>query len=159
MLKQVQYDKDMTFKQKVYQHFLSLINERINALQTTLDELSESAKNETKSTAGDKHETALAMLQIEQANTRLKITEAIEQKTQLQTIDITLKSHKIIKGSVIKTSKGYFFLSVALGKSLIDNTSVISISLQSPLGAKLLGLKENDIVEVNGIKYAIESIL
>jgi hypothetical protein len=39
-------------------------------LQQVLADLKESGANETKSTAGDKHETALAMLQIEQANTR-----------------------------------------------------------------------------------------
>jgi hypothetical protein len=53
-----------------------------------LNELNDSAKNETKSTAGDKHETALAMLQIEQENTRNKLKEIKEQKLQLDRIDI-----------------------------------------------------------------------
>lgn len=148
----------MTFKQKVYQQYLFISDEKINTLQTILNELSESVKNETKSTAGDKHETALAMLQIEQENTRLKLLEATEQKIQLQKTDIETKSNQIIKGSVIKTTKGYFFLSVALGKSMINDIPVISISPQSPLGTKLLGLKVNDIAEINGIKYIVESI-
>ena len=92
----------MDFKEKVYQHYVSALNEKINGLQQTLNELSDSAKNETKSTAGDKHETALAMLQIEQENTRIKFREATEQKAQLESINIELSSLKIVKESLIK---------------------------------------------------------
>ena len=149
----------MDFKQKVYQYYVSSLNEKINALQQTLNELSDSAKNETKSTAGDKHETALAMLQIEQENTRTKSKEATEQKAQLERIDILQKTDSIIRGSLIKTDRGYFFLAVALGKSTIDTIPVIAISPQSPLGAKLLGLKEKESAEINGIRYTVEIIL
>ena len=72
----------MSFKHQVYERYLQLINEKFNALQVILNELNDSAKNETKSTAGDKHETALAMLQIEQENTRNKLKEIKEQKLQ-----------------------------------------------------------------------------
>lgn len=148
----------MTFKERVYQHYLSLINEKINALQTILDELNESAKNETKSTAGDKHETALAMLQIEQENTRVKLQEATEQKIQLERIDINAASAKIIKGSFIKTDKGYFFVSVALGKITIDNKNIIAISPQSPLGSKMIGLSNGESITMNTVTYFIENI-
>lgn len=148
----------LDFKQKVYQHYVSALNGKINSLQHALNELSESAKNETKSTAGDKHETALAMLQIEQENTRTKFKEAAEQKAQLERIDILQKQAAITKGSLIKTDKGYFFLSVALGKSTIDSIPVIAISPKSPLGAKLLGLKEKETADINGIRYTVEII-
>ena len=57
----------MTLKQKIYKHYQQLINDKVQQLQKVLTDLKESSSNETKSTAGDKHETALAMLQIEQA--------------------------------------------------------------------------------------------
>jgi len=148
----------MNFKQKIYEQYLQLVNDKIISLQAILDELSDSAKNESKSTAGDKHETALAMLQIEQENTRAKYKEAAEQKNQLERIDIHSSSAKIIKGSLIKTDKGYLFLSIALGKIIIDGVAVTSLSTLSPLGAKLLGLQVNDVVEINRMKYLIEEI-
>ena len=148
----------MEFKLQVYNHFLQLVNDRAAAIQQVLDGLKESAANETKSTAGDKHETALAMLQIEQENTRQKYREATEQKAQLDKINIELISCQIIKGSLIKTDKGYFFLSVALGKSMIDDIPVIAISSQSPLGAKLLGLTVNNMLKINEINYIVETI-
>ena len=147
----------MSFKHQVYERFLQLINEKFNALQVILNELNDSAKNETKSTAGDKHETALAMLQIEQENTRNKLKEIKEQKLQLDRIDINLKSEKIIKGSLIKTNHGYLFLSIALGKITVEHQQIIALSPQSPLGLKLVGAKINDEIELNNLKYVIES--
>lgn len=148
----------MTFKQAVYQQFLALIEQKISALQSLLNELHESAKNETKSTAGDKHETALAMLQIEQENTRNKLNEIVEQKAQLQAIPILHYTDKIIKGSLVQTNHGYFFISVAIGKIIINDTLVFAISLHSPLGRKLLGLKATESAEINGKNYRIEAI-
>ena len=55
-------------------------------LQQRLNDLKESGANETKSTAGDKHETALAMVQIEQANIRKQLEEALAQKAILEKI-------------------------------------------------------------------------
>ena len=70
----------MTLKQKVYNHYLQAVNDKIKELQQVLTELKESASNETKSTAGDKHETALAMLQIEQANVQGQLQEILNKK-------------------------------------------------------------------------------
>lgn len=147
------------FKEKVYHHYLSELTVKIKSLQDKLNELSESAKNETKSTAGDKHETALAMLQIEQEKIRSQHKEALEQKVQLERINIQQSRVNIAKGSLIQTNKGYFFLSIALGKSKIDNLTVFAISPQSPLGEKLTGLSVNDVAEIKGINYLVEAFL
>lgn len=148
----------MKFKEQVYQQYIKLISDKINSLETILNELNESAKNETKSTAGDKHETALAMLQIEQENTRKKIAEAITQKEQLTSININQNSNTIIKGSLIKTDKGHLFLSVALGKIIVNDITIMALSPQSPLGIKLLGLSKNQTTSINNQQYNIQSI-
>ena len=149
----------MTLKQKVYSYYLQLINDKVSRLQQILADLKESSSNETKSTAGDKHETALAMLQIEQANTRGQLDVALAQKAILEKINPTLSAQVIVNGSLIKTDSGYLFMSVALGKSLVDNIPVIALSQQSPLGMKLMGLSISEIAEFNGKKYEIENIL
>ena len=127
-------------------------------LQKVLDDLKESGSNETKSTAGDKHETALAMLQIEQANKRAQLQEVLTQQAALEKIDPSVSATIILNGSLIKTNKGYFFMSVALGKAVTDGITVISLSPQSPLGQKLLGLKAGDTALMNNVEYHIESI-
>ena len=127
-------------------------------LQNILTDLKESGSNETKSTAGDKHETALAMLQIEQANTRGQLQEALTQKAALEKINPALSASIVLNGSLVKTNRGYLFVSIALGKTVIENITVIALSPQSPLGQKLMGLKVGDVAVINAMYYTIEDI-
>ena len=145
-------------KQKIYKHYLQIINDKINTLQHVLADLKESGANETKSTAGDKHETALAMLQIEQANTRGQLKDLQDKKALLEKINPALSVDKIVNGSLIKTDRGYLFMSIALGKTIVEGITVIALSPQSPLGIQLMGLLVGDVAEINDSKYVIESI-
>jgi hypothetical protein len=149
----------MTLKQKIHNHCVQSVNEKIQSLKNILGELRESASNETKSTAGDKHETALAMLQIEQENTNRQLAEALAQKDILQKIDAAVTTAIITSGSLVTTSRGYLFVSVALGKMTIDGITVTALSPQSPLGAKLKGLQAGGKAVVNSTEYVIENIV
>lgn len=148
----------MSLKQKIYDHYLQAVNEKIALLQKVVADLKESGANETKSTAGDKHETALAMLQIEQANTRTQLHEVLEQKAVLQKINPAVITVSVVNGSLIKTNTVYFFMGIALGKTVIEGSTVIALSPQSPLGKKLMGLTAGDTTEVNNNSYVIEGI-
>ncbi len=127
-------------------------------LQKVLDDLKESGANETKSTAGDKHETALAMLQIEQANKRAQLQEILNQHAALEKINPAISAPIVVNGSLVKTNRGYLFISIALGKAIIDKNPVIALSPGSPLGQKLMGLKAGDIALINETEYRIEEI-
>ena len=148
----------MNLKEKVHQHFLELLNGKISLLQQVLADLKESGANETKSTAGDKHETSLAMIQIEQANKRDQLAQLVSQKLILEKINPNIVAPIVVMGSLIKTDKGYLFMSVALGKAIVEGINLIALSPQSPLGMKLMGLKEKDTVVINNVSYFIESI-
>lgn len=148
----------MTFKEKIYQHYLQLITEKIRALQQSLHDLTESAGNETKRTAGDKHETALAMLQIEQENIGRQLKENLAQKTVLEKIDPTLHTEQIVRGSLVTTNKGIFFLSIGLGKATIDHQLIIALSAESPLGKAMLHLKTGATCTFNGTDYLIDGV-
>ena len=110
--------------------------------------LGESAANDTKSSAGDKHETGRAMIHIEQETIRKQLNEALEQKSILEKTE----------GRLIKTSRGYVFLAVPIGKIVSEENTVMAISPGSPLGIKLAGLKVNESAEVNGVKYFVQGV-
>lgn len=148
----------MTIKEELYQRFRDLLQSKVDLLQQNLDSLFQSAQNETKRTAGDKHETALAMLQIEQENLRRQLHEAKIQQTVLQKINPAITFNKIAPGALVKTSQGHFFISLALGKLRMGDTEVISLSPQSPLGSKLNGLIPGDELVLNGRIYLVEEI-
>ena len=148
----------MLLKQKIYAHCVQLLNDKISSLKNILEELTESVKSDTKSSAGDKHETARAMVQIEQETIGKQLNEAMEQKSLLEKINPAINSSQIVRGSLVETNKGYLFLSIAFGKIIVDNKTIVAISPQSPLGIKLMGLKINDSTDINGMNYFIENI-
>lgn len=148
----------MLLKQKIYGACLQILNKKIEELNIALINATESANNETKSSAGDKHETSRAMMQIEQEKLGKQLKEILEQRTELEKIDISKSSVQIAKGTLIQSDKGFLFISIGLGKISVDEKLVFAISPQSPLGLKLLGKKENDVVELNGVMYKIEKL-
>lgn len=148
----------MTFKEKIFQLYKQKVDEKISLLKKSYDELTESAANETKSTAGDKHETALAMLQIEQENTGRQLKEVLLQKSILEKIDPTLHTEEIVRGSIVITNNGIFFMSIGLGKILVDDKTVIALSPESPLGLQLMHKKPGDVFSFNDTNYTIEQV-
>ena len=148
----------MTFKQKVLQQYLQIVNDRIDAFQDMIAALTEDSKNDAKGSAGDKHETALSMMHIEQEKINKKLAEILEQRNILNKINIDNVSKKIALGSIVKTNGMLLFLSTALPKIIVDNQSVIAVSSHSPLGQKLLGNEVGFQFEINTTKYIIEAV-
>lgn len=148
----------MTFKQKIYSHYLQIAKYKVKQLQQVLTDLKETGSNETKSTAGDKHETALAMLQIEQGQKRDQLKEAQTQLAAMEKINPSITTVSIVMGSLIKTNQGYLLMSTALGKTVIDGISITALSPQSPLGKQLMGLKTGDTATIHQYQYLIETI-
>ncbi len=148
----------MSLKHKVFAACLELLNEKIEYLNADLSDLAFGSENDAKSSAGDKHETARAMMQIEHEKLGNQREEFLRQKNEIASIDVNRKSEKVTKGSLVKTNQGYLLLAVAIGKITIKDVSVIVLSPLSPLGQKLIGLKVSDKTEVNGVKYKIEEV-
>ena len=106
----------MTFKQKTHQHYLVLVQDRIDVFKDMIVALTEDSKNDAKGSAGDKHETALSMMHIEQEKLNRKLREVLDQKAVLDKIDAQTIAENIIVGSLVKANGIYLYLSVALPK-------------------------------------------
>lgn len=131
------------------------LNDKILTIKDALIELAVGAANESKSSAGDKHETGRAMVQLEQEKLGNQLYELEGQKAILDKLDATITYNVITKGSLVKTDKGTFYLSIPLGKICVDDIQIMVLSPQSPLGFKFLGLKAENIVEMNGLNYLV----
>ena len=148
----------MTFKQKIQAHYLQLVQDRIDVFRDMIVALTEDSKNDAKGSAGDKHETALSMMHIEQEKLNTKLKEVLTQKAVLDKIDSLFVAETIILGSLVKANGIYLYLSLALPKISIDGINVIALSPQSPLGNKLMGNKVGFTFEINTTKYLIQSV-
>jgi hypothetical protein len=149
----------MTLKQKVHAACLGLLNRKIDDLNAALNDLAHGSENDSKSSAGDKHETARAMMQIEHEKLGNQREEFLRQKSELTALDINKKSGHVVMGSLVKTNNGYLFLAVPIGRINIKSEPVIALSPASPLGQKLVGLKKSETAEMNGVRYVIEEII
>ncbi len=92
-------------KQELYNQCQFFIDARLQAITKTIAEIQESLTSETKSSAGDKHETGRAMLQLEREKAGHQLVEIEKQKQILQKINVEAKHQKAALGSVIKTTQ------------------------------------------------------
>lgn len=148
----------LLLKQKIKQHCLEVISNKIYSLNQALQSATEASNNETKSTAGDKHETAKAMMQLEQEKLSKQLSELQNQFAELEKIDVSTNRQTATKGSLIETDKGWFFIGIGLGKLLIENQIVFAVSEQSPIGKYILENNINSGFDFNGISYEIKSV-
>lgn len=148
----------MTFKQKIHQHYTRQVQDKIDVFRDMISALTEDSKNDSKGSSGDKHETTLSMMHLEQEKLNYKLKEVIEQKAILDKIDSNSSHSTIALGSLVKANGIYLYLSLALPKITIDQVSIIALSPQSPLGEKLMSNKVGFEFEINGTKYHIDSI-
>ena len=148
----------MTFKQNIFQIYRQQIQDKIDAFQDMIVALTEDSKNDAKGSAGDKHETALSMMHLEQEKLNRKLLEFLNQKTIFDKIDAAQIHKKIALGSLVETNGLSLFISTALPKIILNNKTIFALSPQSPLGSQLLGKEIGAIIEVNGKSYLVESI-
>lgn len=148
----------MTVKQEVLQRYKQLVQDRIDVFQDMISGLTIDAQNDAKGSAGDKHETALSMMHIEQEKLNHKLREVLEQQAILNKIDATQPHKKVALGSLLQTNGMTLFISSALPKISHEKNTIFALSPQSPLGSKLMGNTLGYCFELNGKKYVIESI-
>jgi len=145
----------MTIKQQILNRYKQLLQDRIDVFQDMISGLTIDAQNDAKGSAGDKHETALSMMHIEQEKLNYKLKEVLEQKKILNTIDETI-THKVIAlGSLVTVNEMMLFISTALPKIILNDKTIFAVSPQSPLGSKLMGTEVGFEFELQGKNYKI----
>jgi len=148
----------MTLKQKVHQYYLQLVQDKIDVFRDMITALTEDSKNDAKGSAGDKHETALSMMHLEQEKLNYKLAEILEQKAILDKIDVSSESKKVALGSLVQANGMLLFVSTALPKITIDGKTIFAVSPQAPLGSKLMGNEVGVSFEINSTTYHIEKV-
>jgi transcription elongation GreA/GreB family factor len=145
-------------KEKIVQQHLLLLQDKEDVFRDMISGLAIDAQNDAKGSAGDKHETALSMMHLEQEKLTKKLQEIIAQKSILQHIDRTKKHNKIALGSLVKANTIWLFVSAALPKIEIDTHVIFSLSPNSPLGLELMGKTSGDEFKINNTPYKIVSV-
>lgn len=146
------------FKDQLLEHCKATLRRKMELISYTMDELTEAMDQETKSTVGNKHETARAKLQAEHESLGWQIDELRGQYRELERLDPERKYDSIAIGSLIETNHMTFYMTVPLGKVVFESRDIFVISQVSPIGQKLMGMKENEEFTFGNLHYKVLSI-
>lgn len=148
----------MTFKEQIVTRYQLVLRDRLELFQDMLTNMSSNSRNDAKSSAGDKHETTLAMMHIEQEKIANKISQISEEIEALSKIDFGRNYQSIALGSLVYINDSYFLISIALPKITIQESNVFGVSLESPLCELIMGQKIGFECEINSTKYLVKDV-
>ena len=142
----------------VHQALTEVLVQKHKELTAIRLEASDGKSNDAKSSAGDKHEVGVAMVQLEQEKLGKQIQIIEEQLTLLSRIDSTKKHLKVSMGSLVQCEQQWYYFSIGHGLLNVENEAVFCLNPQAPLGTVLLGKSVKDEVSFQGRKMVIQSI-
>lgn len=151
---------DTKIKQQLLDQLRGQLESRKQTILDAIDRVEDGLKSETKSSAGDKHETGRAMLQLEREKlgNQLNLVQ-IDEKT-LARIELVFAQPSVVKvGSLVKTSQLNYFISVGAGKLLINDETIYAISLNSPIGQLLISRQKGDEINFRDQKIKILNVI
>lgn len=133
-------------KQSLYNACFQFIENRLLTVQKTINEIQESLTSETKSSAGDKHETGRAMLQLEREKAGNQLAEIVKVKEAHSKISVEKTSKTIGLGSVVYTTKANYYIAISAGELSFDDNKFYAISPNTPIGKLLIGKNVGDTI-------------
>jgi len=145
-------------KQQLYAHCQQWVDNKIALAQSEINAAQAAANEETKSSAGDKYETARAMAQLEIEKSTRQLAEAGKLKRLLGEFSGGTESSETQLGSLVQTNHGWFYISLSAGKIELGEITCICLSPVSPLGVKLMSLKSGDTFSFNNRNFQIQAV-
>ena len=145
-------------KQQLFAYCQEQVNSRIARIKAEILHAREAANEDSKSSAGDKYETGTAMMHLEQEKNQGVLNEALILQKTLGNINPQKTYQSVQLGSLVITSMGAFYISVSLGKTILDGQSYFLVSAASPIGKALLGQVAGASVAFNGKTVEVEAV-
>lgn len=145
-------------KKNVSLYLYNALIEKKTGILKEIESVQASANSDTKSSAGDKYETATAMAQNEIMMLQQQLVQIDNQLFEFSKIDFDHHSEQIRIGSLVHTSIGTLFISVAYGKIIFDQKNIMCLSAVSPLGKELLGKHKGQAIKINGQNVVINEV-
>lgn len=148
----------MLSKDNVYTVLKLELRKRKMRIEKSLSDSLHAMSSETKSSAGDKHETGRAMAQLEQEKLSGQLATATQLTGIITGIDPAAKHYHVQFGSLVQLDANWYFFSVGVGAIMVQEIKVFCLSAATPLGKILLKKKLGDSIAFNGKNMSIRSL-
>lgn len=146
-------------KDLLFAHCQHYIKAKQLLLEKQKDALQLALTSESKSSAGDKHETGRAIIQLEREKLGNQIAEVEQNQQKLNTIQNHKSTESVTLGSIVLTDQANYFIAIAADFCELEGKKYYCISPQSPIGVRLLGKKVRDQIEFNARSSTLLEIL
>ncbi|WP_242157253.1 3-oxoacyl-ACP synthase [Aestuariivivens sediminis] len=146
-------------KQELYKACEAIMQAKLLRIKTTITELQQSLNSETKSSAGDKHETGRAMVQLEREKLGQQLAEIQKTIMVLAKINVINTTKKVGLGAVVFTNRANYFIAISAGMLQVHDRIFYAISANTPIGQLLMGKSVGDHIVFKGDPIKIDHII
>lgn len=148
----------MTIKEDLYKQCILAIEGRLQTVKETIADIQKALLSETKSSAGDKHETGRAMLQLEREKAGKQLAEIQKLQQVLSKINVSQQSQHVSLGSIVYTTNANYFIAISAGELSVNDEVFYAISATTPIGRLIIGKMVGDEVVFNTNTFQIKEI-
>lgn len=148
----------MELKDKIHKTLMDILERKVEETKKTILLVKESM-SDTKSSAGDKHETGRALMQIELDKNESHLIKTMRLKKELSLLKTKKEFCKVEFGSLVITNYENYYISIGLGKLNIDNENYYAISLASPIGQVIQNKTVGDVIHFQNREIMIQEIV
>ncbi|KKO06066.1 hypothetical protein LCGC14_0070790 [marine sediment metagenome] len=145
-------------KKDAYDFCVLFVSDRLTRIQHQIKELETALSSETKSSAGDKHETGRAMIQLEREKLGQQLAELEKTQQLLSKVPKNRDVKTVGLGSLVVTDSFIYYVAISAGEFKNELKSVYCISAATPIGKLAFGKLVGDTFSFNGKSLTIVSI-
>ena len=143
----------------ILKHLLGHVDKDLAEAKARMASLKESLGAESKSSAGDKHETGRAMIHLEQE----RVQDTVGRLEHMRGILVQRAAQdkpiqRVSPGALVETTGPWVLVGVPLGKVQLPNALVLCVGAEAPLAQQWHGAQPGDQVALGPQKLTIQAI-
>ena len=143
----------------ILKHLLGHVDKDLAEAKARMASLKESLGAESKSSAGDKHETGRAMIHLEQE----RVQDTVGRLEHMRGILVQRAAQdkpiqRVSPGALVETTGPWVLVGVPLGKVQLPNALVLCVGAEAPLAQHWHGAQPGDQVALGPQKLTIQAI-
>ena len=143
----------------ILKHLMGHVDKDLEEAKARMASLKESLGAESKSSAGDKHETGRAMIHVEQERVQETVGRLehmrgvlVQRATQGKAIQ------RVSPGALVETTGPWVLVGVPLGKVQLPDALVLCVGVEAPLAQQWHGAQPGDQVVLGSQQLTIQAI-